>query len=550
MPDRPEQRPDEPAAPPVGAGELPAPPGEQPVGRGDQPVRRIVIVGGGTAGWIVAGVLASRYPRRGEDGVAITLIESRQQPPIGVGEGTWPTIRATLKQIGVSETDFLRECDASFKQGSQFVKWVDASDSDTYWHPFTLPADYADRNLAPYWLEGLPQAGFAASVCFQTELCSQALAPKLITTPEFAGLANYAYHLDAGKFAPFLQKHCVGKLGVSHVYDEIVQVQSDGHGGIAHLVTKSGDLLAADLFIDCSGFAALLIGKHCGVPFRSMKDVLFIDKAWAVQIPYRDDAAPIASATVSTAQSSGWVWDIGLTSRRGVGYVFSSNYLSDDRALEELQAYLAARGDLSSELSFRNIPINSGYRQESWVGNCVAVGLSAGFLEPLEASAIVMIELSAKSIANLLPGCRSGMWQAARIFNDTFRYRWERIVDFLKLHYVLSRRTDGRFWIDNRRIESIPDSLREAMDYWRHHCPWHEDFSHREEVFSAASYQYILYGMGFQTSAAPWLLNDDDRNRAREALSETARRATALSAALPGNRDLLTRIRRYGLQKI
>jgi hypothetical protein len=118
------------------------------------------------------------------------------------------------------------------------------------------------------------------------------------------------------------------------------------------------------------------------------------------------------------------------------------------------------------------------------------------------------------------------------------------------LHYVLSRRTDGRFWIDNRRIESIPDSLREAMDYWRHHCPWHEDFSHREEVFSAASYQYILYGMGFQTSAAPWLLNDDDRNRAREALSETARRATALSAALPGNRDLLTRIRRYGLQKI
>jgi tryptophan halogenase len=536
MPDRPEQRPDVPATQTVGAEE--------------QPVRRIVIVGGGSAGWIVAGVLASRYPRRGEDGVTITLIESRQQPPIGVGEGTWPTIRATLKQIGVTETDFLRECDASFKQGSQFVKWVDASDSDTYWHPFTLPAEYADRNLAPYWLEGPLEPGFAASVCFQTELCSHALAPKQITTPEFAGLANYAYHLDAGKFGPFLQKHCVGKLGVSHVYDEIVQVQPDGRGGIAHLVTKSGNLLAADLFIDCSGFAALLIGKHCGVPLRSMKDVLFIDKAWAVQIPYRDDAAPIASATISTAQSSGWVWDIGLSSRRGVGYVFSSNYISDDRALEELKTYLAARGDLSAELSFRNIPINSGYRRESWVGNCVAVGLSAGFLEPLEASAIVMIELSAKSIANLLPGCQSGMRQAARLFNDTFRYRWERIVDFLKLHYVLSRRTDGGFWIDNRSPESIPDSLRDALDYWRHHCPWHEDFSHREEVFSAASYQYILYGMGFRTATAPWLLNDDDRNRAREALSETARRAKALGAALPGNRDLLTRIRRYGLQKI
>jgi len=118
-----------------------------------QPVRKILIVGGGTAGWITAGVLASRYPRRGEDGISITLIESRQQPPIGVGEGTWPTMRATLKQIGVTETDFLRECDASFKQGSQFVRWADGSDSDAYYHPFTLPVGYEDRNLAPYWLE-------------------------------------------------------------------------------------------------------------------------------------------------------------------------------------------------------------------------------------------------------------------------------------------------------------------------------------------------------------------------------------------------------------
>src|SRR6195256_6033855 len=142
------------------------------------PVRKVIVVGGGTAGWITAGVLASRFPQRGENGFAVTLIESRGQPPIGVGEGTWPTIRATLKQIGVTETDFLRECDASFKQGSHFVKWVDAGDSDTYWHPFTLPADYADRNLAPYWLEGAPHPGFASSLCFQAELCGPALAPQ------------------------------------------------------------------------------------------------------------------------------------------------------------------------------------------------------------------------------------------------------------------------------------------------------------------------------------------------------------------------------------
>lgn len=512
-------------------------------------MRRIVIVGGGTAGWITAGVLGSRFPRRGEQGVSITLIESRQQPPIGVGEGTWPTIRSTLKQIGISETDFLRDCDASFKQGSQFARWVDGSDTDMYWHPFTLPAGYIDRNVAPYWLEGPRERSFAHSVCFQPELCARGLAPKQITTPEYAGHANYAYHLDAGKFVPFLQRHCVEKLGVQHVYDEIAEVSCDESGLISHLVTRSGNRLPGDLFIDCTGFASLLIGKHFGVPFQSCKEVLLVNKAWAVQVPHADETTPIASATISTAQSSGWVWDIGLSSRRGVGYVYSSQHLTDEQALEELRAYLTARGDRHAELNFRNISIDCGYRQQYWKHNCVAVGLSAGFLEPLEASAIVMIELSAKSIANLLPGSREAMQHAARLFNQTFRYRWERIVDFLKLHYVLSRRTEP-FWSDNRRPDSIPDSLRAGLEYWRHHSPWHDDFAQREEVFSAASYQYILYGMGFATDGASWLLSDTERDLARESMLEAAKHGAGLAATLPTNRDLLTRIRRYGLQKI
>ncbi|MDP9012869.1 MAG: tryptophan 7-halogenase [Pseudomonadota bacterium] len=515
-----------------------------------QAIRSILIVGGGTAGWITAGVLAARFPQRGEEGVSITLIESRAQPPIGVGEGTWPTIRATLKQIGVSESDFLRECDASFKQGTQFAKWVDGGDADVYYHPFTLPAGYEERNLAPYWSESARSSSFADSLCFQPRLCENALAPKLITTPEFTGLANYAYHLDAVKLAPFLQKHCVGKLGVHHVYDEIVSVHSDESGDISHLAMKSGEHLGADLFIDCSGFSALLIGRHFGVPFLEKADVLFIDRAWAVQVPYARDDAPIDSMTKSTALSCGWVWDIGLSSRRGVGYAFSSGYISDDAALEELQRHLAAKGDLSSALSFRKININAGYRDEYWRRNCVAVGLSAGFLEPLEASAIVMIELSARSIANLLPGCRDGMQRAAQLFNETFRYRWERIVDFLKLHYVLTRRTDSRFWLDNRRDESVPQGLQENLEYWAHHCPWHEDFSHREEVFSAASYQYILYGMGFHTDTPQCLLNQQDRALAREKMHEVARYAAGLSGSLPGNRDLLAKVRRFGLQKI
>jgi tryptophan halogenase len=513
-------------------------------------IRRIVIVGGGTAGWITAGVLGARYPNRGEQGMEITLIESRQQPPIGVGEGTWPTIRTTLKQIGVSETDFLRECDASFKQGSQFSRWVDGTAQDAYYHPFTLPAGYEEQNLAPYWLEGDRSQSFAKQTCFQSELCDRGLAPKLITTPEFTGLANYAYHLDAGKFVPFLQKHCVEKLAVRHLYDEIVTVEREEGGDITELHTKSGARLPGDLFIDCSGFAALLIGKHYGVPFVSLKEVLLIDTALAVQVPYAREEADIASVTQSTALSSGWVWDIGLSSRRGVGYVFSSAHQSEEAAAEELKTYLRSRGDEVASLSFRKIPINSGYRREYWAGNCVAVGLSAGFLEPLEASAIVMIELSVKAIANLLPSSLAGMREAASLFNQSFRYRWERIVDFLKLHYVLSRREDSAFWRDNRRRESIPDSLQAGMELWRFHSPWHEDFSHREEVFSAASYQYVLYGMGFETDAGAWLLSERDRKLARDKMEESAKYGRALSTSLLRNRELLNRIRRYGLQKI
>ena len=515
-----------------------------------KPIRNIVIVGGGSAGWIVAGVLAARYPKRGDEGLAITLIESSSHAPIGVGEGTWPTIVSTLKQIGVSETDFLRECDASFKQGSKFTRWVDGSESDFYCHPFTLPVDYAKDAHAPYWLEDPQGVSFGESVCYQTKLCLQSLAPKLITTPEFGGVANYAYHLNAGKFGVFLRQHCVAKLGVTHVDDEIVQVQSDESGDIASLLTRSGSSLKGDLFIDCTGLSSLLLGKHFGVPFQSMKHVLFVDSAWAVQVPYPRADAPIASVTTSTAQSCGWVWDIGLSSRRGVGHVFASDYISESAALAELQAYLGARGENAKELSFRKIGIDPGYRKVFWTHNCVAVGLSAGFLEPLEASAIVLIELSAQLIASMLPSCRASMDRAATTFNDTFRYRWERIVDFLKLHYVLSRRSDTRFWIDNRRPESIPDSLRENLDFWRHHCPWHDDFPHREEVFSAASYQYVLYGMGFRPEPTPWQLNESKRRLARERFAETRRYAEALSATLPDNRELLGRIARYGLQKI
>ena len=514
-----------------------------------KPVRNIVVVGGGTAGWIVAGLLAARFPRRGEAGVSISLVESPDHASIGVGEGTWPTIRTTLKQIGLSETDFIRECEASFKQGSTFRGWVDGAEDHSYLHPFTAPD--GEEDLASCWLEAGEGRSFADAVCFQSRLCQEGRAPKLITTPEYAGLANYAYHLNAGRFAVVLRDHCVGKLGVTHVYDEIVGVQSDEVGDIVCLNTKSGRPLAGDLFVDCSGFASLLIGRHFKVPFRSKKDVLFVDKAWATQAPYVRDDEPIASTTLSTAQSAGWIWDIGLSSRKGVGHVFASDYITPDKALEELTAYLAARGHDTDALNFRLIGINPGYRERFWVNNCVAVGLSGGFIEPLEASAIVMIELSAKMIAENFPRDRDSMDRVARTFNDTFLYRWERVIEFLKLHYVLSRRNDTAFWRDNRKAEAIPETLRENLEFWRRHTPSPQDFPQREEIFSAASYQYVLFGMGVRPDdPTPWLLDDQRLRSSQARFSEVRHRAEGLAATLPANRDLLKRIAQYGLQTV
>lgn len=247
-----------------------------------------------------------------------------------------------------------------------------------------------------------------------------------------------------------------------------MSINSAENGDITSVNTAQAGTIAGDLFIDCTGFQSLLLGQHLQVPFIDCSDVLFIDTALAVQVPYESEDAPIASHTISTAQDAGWIWDIGLLQRRGIGHVYSSRHTSEEQATERLQNYV---GSAFKNVSLRKIPIHSGHRQIFWKNNCVAVGLSAGFLEPLEASALVLVELSASMIAEQLPACREVMDITAKRFNDTFLYRWARIIDFLKLHYILSKRTDNAFWIDNRDPATIPHSLQELMQLWRYQPP-------------------------------------------------------------------------------
>jgi tryptophan halogenase len=513
-----------------------------------QPVKAVVIVGGGTAGWLTAGIIAARYQSRMKaGGFCVTLIESPDIRIIGVGEGTWPTIRGSLERIGVSETALFRECDAAFKQGGKFARWTTGAADDAYYHPLMLPQGFAQLNLVPHWMQDGRNRSFCDFVTPQGRLCDDGLAPKLITHGEYRGSANYAYHLDASKFAPFLSKHCTGKLGVRHVLADVVQVNQGDSGDIESVLTPQAGEISGDLFIDCSGFAALLIGKTLGVGFKDCSDILFCDTALATQVPYETPDAPMASQTNATAQDAGWIWDIGLPTRRGVGYVYSSRHSSEEAARETLLRYI---GTQHRDLPVRKIPIRSGYRQTFWKNNCIAVGLAGGFLEPLESSAIVLVELSAKLIAEQLPANREVMDIIARRFNDVTMYRWGRIIDFLKLHYVLTRRTDTAFWRDNIDPASIPVRLQELLKLWKHHPPWFfDEFDRLEEVFPAASYQYVLYGMGFQSEVSAEDTRDTERLASR-LRQENERQSFDLRARLPKNRELLNKIHQYGLQPV
>jgi len=226
-----------------------------------QAVRNIVIVGGGTAGWLTAGVIAAKHRTRMGNGFSVTLVESPNTPIIGVGEGTWPTLRSTLARIGVSETELFRQCDAAFKQGARFARWTTGAEDDFYYHPLMLPQSFGQVNLVPHWLAREDGRSFCDAVCPQGRLCDDGLAPKTITTAEFDAVANYSYHLDAGKFAPFLQAHCCDKLGVRHVLADVRSVN----------LTESGDIRSIDSGLDCCRVIRCIVA-HSAEPGLDVED--------------------------------------------------------------------------------------------------------------------------------------------------------------------------------------------------------------------------------------------------------------------------------------
>lgn len=515
-------------------------------------VKRVLIVGGGTAGWITAGYLAQALAAQSSGGVSVTLIESSDIGILGVGEGTFPTIRRTLKRIGVDEAALLRECDATLKQGAKFAHWRFTPGTETpgqathYMHPFAVTQARGGLDLLPYWILGGagPTINWDEVNTVQKRVSDASLAPKRLEDSDFSGPLNYAYHFDAAKLAVFLKRYGVAG-GVKALTGTVDEVMLDDRGYISGLRTKEHGVLTADLYIDCTGFRAELIGKAMAVPYKSCRDVLFCDSALAMQVPYDRPDAAIPSYTVSTAHEAGWTWDIGLHHRRGIGHVFSSAHTSDDRAEEVLRSYI---GPAAKDLTARKFKFNAGYREINWHKNCVAIGLSSGFFEPLEATGIIFAEVAAVMLANLFPW--GGDFETpARQFNDITRRRYERALDFIKLHYCISERRDSQFWQDNVDAASIPDSLREQLQRWRFRPPEPIDIDPNVDIFPDVSWQYVLYGMGFKTDLSPKAGVFKYYAEARAEFEDIRRQGDYALRVMPTNRQLIDQIMKQGFAK-
>ena len=510
-------------------------------------LRKILIVGGGTAGWLTANYLARVLNAAHPEGVRIGLVESADIGILGVGEGTFPSIRGTLSAIGLDEARFLRGATATFKQGIKFADWVHTPGEDAnagarrhYFHPFSLPSQRGDSpELLPYWLLGMaaPGASFAESATLQQRVVEASRGPKRYGDAPYQGRLNYAYHFDAAQFAGLLAEHGRG-LGVEHTIATVDSVDVDESGALARVNTREAGALEADLYVDCTGFRAALIGRALGSPFRSAKDTLFVDRAVAIQVPYARADTPIPAVTISTAHEAGWTWDIGLHARRGVGYVYSTRHTDDARAEQVLRDYI---GPAADGLNARVLKFEAGHRPLQWVKNCVAVGLAAGFVEPLESTGIGLIEIAAYLIAHLLPS-DGEMTRVARLFNDSMSARYERIFDFVKMHYCLSRRRDSTFWLDNTDPASVPDSLKDRLAMWRCRPPHRLDFLADTEMFLPASWQYILYGMEFRTDLAPMRAMYPHAEAARREFEMIRAMAAHAVNDLPDHRALVERL--------
>ncbi len=421
-------------------------------------LRSIVIVGGGSAGWMTAAALANALASSSGCSIPVTLVESDAIGTVGVGEATIPPIKAFNARLGIDEADFVRATRGSFKLGIEFVGWGAA---DTrYFHPFgSYGADFDRVALHHWWLRehaaGNPVPFDDYSMCWALARENR-FGPPVDNARDVRSTHAYAYHFDAGLYAATLRNYAEAR-GVQRVEGRIAHVGRDGETGhLTHVTMDDGRTVAGDFFVDCSGFAGLLIERTLDAGFESWAHWLPCDSAVAMPTA---NAAPITPYTRSTAHAAGWQWRIPLQHRQGNGHVYCSAAISDDEAVAVLRAHVESAAIADP----RVIRFTAGRRRKSWVGNCVAIGLASGFLEPLESTSLHLIQTAVERLLLVLPDRNHDPLNAEE-FNRATAAEYERIRDFIILHYHANTRPEP-FW-QQCAATPVPDELAYKLRHW------------------------------------------------------------------------------------
>jgi flavin-dependent dehydrogenase len=469
-----------------------------------KPLRSITIVGGGTAGWLAAAFL-NRFctSKDAKRNLEITLIESPSIPIVGVGEASLPGMVLLLNQLGVSESEFFKHTDATFKVAAHFIDWNrDAKGRPIdFLNILNAPGALDGRQLADYFVTFHParaasDAGleYVRSFSPVVEIVRDNLAPRRPGEPDFSGEIGYTYHFDATKLAALLKEVATGR-GVKHVLDDVDAVNLDERGFVKSLTLRERGEHVIDLVVDCTGFRGAILQKALGEPYEPYGDYLLNDRAAVMQIPHKDPNV-IAPTTRATGFSAGWNFNIPLTIRVGTGYIFSSHFISDDEAIDELLAFY---GDQAKGAEPRIIPIRTGRVRNAWVKNCVALGLSSGFIEPLEATAIFMSDLGARWLQHYLP-TQDFEPELAAAYNRQLSRVYEEVRDFIQAHYYLNNRQDSKYWRTAREGVKLSDRLQENLKVWRHTTPEVLDLE-SSFLFGSPVYTLLLIAKGFYKDA-------------------------------------------------
>lgn len=490
---------------------------------------KVVILGGGTAGWMcAAGLIGQRF---GDQPLCdVHLVESDEIGIVGVGEATLPHIKEFNDQLGIDEAEFMRKTQASFKVGIEFRDW--GKKGNSYIHPFgTFGQPFSGAEFQSHWtrarLSGrdpgpVEDYSYAVTACRRMKFD--------FPTEDKASVRStysYAYHFDAALYAGFLREWCVAR-GLKRTEGKVVDVALDpGNGFVRSLKLASGDVIEGDLFVDCSGFRGVLIEQQLKAGWQSWTDWLPCDRAVAVPCRKSDDFTPY---TRSTALEAGWQWRIPLQHRTGNGYVYSSRFISDDEAAVRLLGNL----DGPAEAEPRVIRFEAGRRNHSWLRNVVTTGLSSGFLEPLESTSIYLIQVAVQLLIRLFPR-RDFDPRLAAEFNRSIDMEYERVRDFLILHYHAVTRDDSELWRYTRAMK-VPDSLTWKMDIFRRRA---HIVKYRDGLFSPPSWLSVLIGQDIVPEAWDPMADALTLDQLDARLGELRTRIAASVEAMPGHADFV-----------